>query len=127
MGLTFLAAGNCTPEALSSIIMIRKGEKGFGVSNSLGSSSLNIFLALGVPWFIQNLLRWNESGAYSCVQIRSNGIELTVLLLFVSVVILYTVFSVSKYRLSKSVGFILLFGYFVLINLSVLFEMGTFF
>lgn len=126
MGLTFLAAGSCTPEALSSILMIRKGENGVGVSNSLGSSSLDIFLSLGIPWFIRNLLHWKDPNAYSSVRIDSNGIESTILLLFLSVVILYTVFALSKYRLSKTVGFILFIGYLVLIVLSVLFEMNVF-
>lgn len=116
MGLTILAIGNCMPEALSSIMMIRKGENGIGVSNSLGSCSLNVFLALGLPWFIRNLLRLNECNAYSCVQIQSNGIKTMVLLLFISMIILYTVFSISKYRLNKSVGFTLFIGYLILIS-----------
>lgn len=126
MGLTFLAAGSCTPEALSSVMMIRKGEKGVGVSNSLGSSTLDIFLSLGVPWFIKNLLQWNDSIQQPSVRVDSNGIETTILLLFLSVVILYTVLWFAKYRLSKSVGLCLFLGYLVLIMLSVSFEMNLF-
>lgn len=124
MGLTFLAAGNCTPEALSSILMIRKGERGVGVSNSMGSSTLDIFLSLGGPWFVQNLLQWNRGDPNPAVQI--NGIESTILLLLASVIILYVILSLAKYRLSKTVGLSLFLGYLVLAILSVSSEMNIF-
>lgn len=120
MGLTFLAAGNCTPEALSSIIMIRKGERGVGVSNSLGSSTLDIFLSLGVTWFVSNLLRWSCKNPNPSVDIR--GIESTIFLLLVSVVILYVILTLSKYRLSKFVGVSLLLAYSCLATLSVMIQ-----
>lgn len=126
MGLTFLAAGNCTPEAICVILMIRSGEKGVGVSNSLGSCSLNIFLSLGLPWFFRNLVLWMNSNAPPCVQIDSMGIRPTVLLLFLSVLVLYVILTLSRYRLSRDVGLTLLASYTVLIILSVLFEMDLF-
>lgn len=124
MGLTLLAAGNCTPETICNILMIRRGEKGVGVSNSLGSCSLNIFLSLGVPWLIRNLLQWNSYNTNPTVQLDSNGIESTVLLLFLSVFLLYIIMSLSGYRLSKTVGLSLFISYLILIILSVLFEMN---
>lgn len=127
MGLTFLAAGNCTPEAMCVILMIRSGEKSVGVSNSLGSSSLNIFLSLGLPWFIRNLVLWTNSNVSNpCIQIDSLGIRPTVLLLFLSVLLLYAILTISRYRLSRNVGLSLLGSYSVLIVLSVLFEMDLF-
>lgn len=129
MGLVFLAAGNCTPEAICVILMIRSGEKGVGVSNSLGSCSLNIFLSLGLPWFFRNFVLWmnnNSSADTPCVQIDSLGIRPTVLLLFLSVLVLYVILALSRYRLSRNVGLCLLASYSVLIILSVLFEMDLF-
>lgn len=125
MGLVFLAAGNCTPEAICVILMIRSGEKSVGVSNSLGSCSLNIFLSLGLPWFFRNVVLWMNSNSNEtpCVQIDSMGIRPTVLLLFLSVLVLYVILTLSRYRLSRNVGLCLLASYSVLIILSVLFEM----
>uniref|UniRef100_T1GWN9 Sodium/calcium exchanger membrane region domain-containing protein n=2 Tax=Megaselia scalaris TaxID=36166 RepID=T1GWN9_MEGSC len=60
MGLTFLAAGSATPEAVSSAISVRKGDSGIGVSNSLGANSLAILLSLGLPWFIKNCITFNS-------------------------------------------------------------------
>lgn len=124
--MTFLAFGNCTPEALSSVLMIRKGERGVGVSNSLGSSTLDIFLSLGVPWFVRNLMQWNIENQNPSVQIASSGTGTTILLLLASVVILYVVLSIAKYRLSKSVGLVLILGYIGLAVLSVSLEMDVF-
>ncbi|XP_055302268.1 sodium/potassium/calcium exchanger 4-like [Sitodiplosis mosellana] len=125
MGLTFLSFGNCMPEAFSSIFMIRKGERGFGVSNSLGSSTLDILLSLGLPWFVRNLLQW-ETNQNLSVHIESSGIGFTILLLFASVVVLYAILSSSKYRLSRPVGFVLILAYTVLAILSVSLEMDVF-
>lgn len=125
MGMTFLAAGNCTPEALSSILMIRKGERGVGVSNSLGSSSLDIFLSLGVPWFVRNLMQWYNSSPNPSVILESSGTGPTTLLLLASVIILYVILSVAKYRLSKIVGLSLFVGYTILAVLSVSLEMNV--
>ncbi|XP_031638472.1 sodium/potassium/calcium exchanger 3-like [Contarinia nasturtii] len=124
MGMTFLAAGNCTPEALSSILMIRKGERGIGVSNSLGSSTLDIFLSLGVPWFVRNLLQWYNSNPNPSVLLESSGTGPTILLLLASVFLLYVILSIAKYRLTKLVGLSLFLGYTILAILSVSLEMN---
>lgn len=106
--------------------MIRKGDKGVGVSNSLGSSTLDIFLSLGVPWFFINLMKLNRTNLNPSVLIESSGIELGILLLFTSVVILYVTLFLAKYRLSKPVGLVLILGYTVLVVLSVSLEMDVF-
>lgn len=126
MGLTVLAAGNCLPEAISSILMVCKGEKGVGVSNSLGSCSLDILLSLGVPWLIKNLLNLNGSGEMAGVEIKSNGIRYTVFLLFASIVALYLILSVAKYRLQRSVGIVLGVSYLILVTFSILLEIDVF-
>lgn len=105
--------------------MIRKGERGVGVSNSLGSSTLDIFLSLGVPWFVRNLMQWTSANQNPSVHIESNGIGSTILLLFASVVILYVILSICKYRLSRPVGIVLMLAYTVLAVLSVSLEMDV--
>lgn len=106
--------------------MIRKGERGVGVSNSLGSSTLDIFLSLGVPWFVRNLMQWNTTNQNPSVQIASSGTGSTILLLLASVVFLYVVLSIAKYRLSRPVGLVLILGYTGLAVLSVSLEMDVF-
>lgn len=125
VGLTFLAMGNCAPEAISSLTMIMKGENGIGVSNSLGSSSLNVLLSLGCPWLIQNLLKWNDSNVHPHVEL-DRSIFWTACLLLISILSLYAIFALAKYRLQRSVGLALALVYSILIIGSILIEMDMF-
>lgn len=118
IGLTILAAGNCLPEAISSIITVRRGDNGVGVSNSLGSCTLDILLSLGVPWLIRNLMHPNEDG----VILRSSSIRYTTILLFLSILLLYLILTLARYRLHATVGLSLLGAYTILAIISLLFE-----
>lgn len=126
MGLTFLAAGGCMPEGISSVLMVRKGEGGVGVSNSLGANSLAILMSLGIPWLIRNILHRNVPGK-EFVQINSFHIEYTILLLLLSVIALYVVLTLSRYRLKRTVGLALIAVYSVIITLGVCLELNLFF
>lgn len=126
MGLTFLAAGGCMPEGISSVLMIRKGEGGVGVSNSLGANSLAILMSLGIPWLVRNILHRNVPGK-DAVQINSYGIEYTILLLLLATIALYIILTLSRYRLKRTVGLALIMVYSVIITLGILLEMNVFF
>ncbi|KAH8246083.1 hypothetical protein KR026_006242, partial [Drosophila bipectinata] len=124
MGLTFLAAGSTMPEAVSSLISLRNGENGIGVSNSLGANSLAILLSLGVPWFIKNCIHY---GSGEPQQVGTQGIEYNILILIISTIALFIILSFSGYRLTKRVGVALFTVYAVFIVLQILIEMNVFF
>lgn len=126
MGLTFLAAGGCMPEGISSVLSVRKGDSGVGVSNSLGANSLAILMSLGIPWLIKNILNRNDPENSSIV-IASYGIEYTILLLLIAVIALYIVLTLSRYRLKKTVGLALISIYLILITIGILLELNIFF
>lgn len=126
MGLTFLAAGGCMPEGISSVIQIRKGKGGIGVSNSLGANSLAILMSLGIPWLIKNILNRNVPGKES-ILLNSSSTEYNILILLIAVITLYVVLTLAKYRLKRSVGLSLISAYSVFITLGVLLEMNVFF
>lgn len=126
MGLTFLAAGGCMPEGISSVIQIRKGKGGIGVSNSLGANSLAILMSLGIPWLIKNILNRNMPGKES-ILLNSSSTEYNILILLIAVITLYVVLTLAKYRLKRSVGLSLISAYSVFITLGVLLEMNVFF
>ena len=44
------------PDALSSILVAKNGQGDMAVANVLGSNVFNIFLGLGLPWFIKTLI-----------------------------------------------------------------------
>merc|ERR1719487_2831642 len=57
MGLTFLAMGTSIPDALGSISVAQDGEGDMAVSNAVGSNVFDICIGLGLPWFIDLLIR----------------------------------------------------------------------
>lgn len=126
MGLTFLAAGGCMPEGISSVLMVRKNEGGVGVSNSLGANSLAILMSLGIPWLIRNILNRNIPGK-NAIQITSEGIGYLISLLLLAAFSLYLVLTLSRYRLKKTVGIVLMSIYLVIITFGILLELNVFF
>jgi len=123
MGLTFLAAGGCLPEAASAIIMARKGDGAMGVSNSLGSNSLAVLFSLGLPWFLRTMVNiGQDKQAY--ITIYNNGIEFTILLLLLAVVSLYLIISCNGYRLKRIVGASLIGTYACFVTVAILMNMG---
>lgn len=113
------------PEGISSVLTVRKGEGGVGVSNSLGANSLAILMSLGIPWMIKNIMHRNDS-EHSSIKINSSSMEYNILLLLLAVIALYIVLTVSRYRLKKSVGFTLITVYAVFISFGVMLEMNVF-
>lgn len=126
MGLTFLAAGGCLPEGISSVLLMRKKEGGFGVSNSLGANSLAILMSLGIPWFIRNIMYRNTPGKQTII-LHPYTTEYNMLLLLLAILSLFTVLTIAKYRLKRSVGCTLISIYILLITLGILMASGAFF
>lgn len=126
MGLTFLAFGGCMPEAISAVIVARKGSGQMGVSNSLGANSLAVLFSLGLPWFVRTMV----GGAWTtgaCIRIFSNGIEYTILTILLAVATLYTSIAVAGYKLRKRVGLVIAIGYAILIVFAILVELDILF
>mmetsp|Transcript_12587 Transcript_12587/g.45935 ORF Transcript_12587/g.45935 Transcript_12587/m.45935 type:complete len:726 (+) Transcript_12587:227-2404(+) len=56
IGIVILSAGTSVPDAVSSVLVAREGKGDMAVANVLGSNVFNIFLGLGLPWFINGLI-----------------------------------------------------------------------
>ena len=126
MGLTFLAFGGCMPEAISAVIVARKGSGQMGVSNSLGANSFAVLFSLGIPWFIRTMV----SGAWTTnayIRIFSHGIEYTILTLLLAVATLYCSVAIAGYKLRKKVGLVIAIGYVILISFAILVELDVLF
>jgi Ca2+/Na+ antiporter len=52
MGLIIMAAGTSVPDTLASVVVAMAGMGDMAVANAVGSNTFNIFLGLGLPWFI---------------------------------------------------------------------------
>ncbi|XP_045784693.1 sodium/potassium/calcium exchanger 4-like isoform X3 [Maniola jurtina] len=123
MGMTFLAFGGCLPEACSIFIMSRRGEGGIGVSNALGANTLAILFALGLPWLIKTLTLLVQ-GYDTAVTINSAGIDFIVGSLLVAACCLWIALYIGKFKLRRSVGFLLAALYLIFITFAILVEMG---
>lgn len=126
MGLTFLAFGGCMPEAISAVIVARKGSGQMGVSNALGANSLAVLFSLGLPWFIRTM---TDGAGFNDAQIQiySHGIEFTIMGLLLAVATLYLSITVAGYKLRKKVGGVLAIGYVVLATFAILVELDVLF
>lgn len=127
IGLTFLAFGGCMPEAISAVIIARKGSGQMGVSNALGANCLAVLFSLGFPWFISTMKNgagW--TGAY--IRIYSYGIEYTIIAIIFAVLTLYLIIAAAGYKLRKLVGVFLGLAYLffacfaILVELEIIFE-----
>lgn len=127
MGLTFLAFGGCMPEAISAIIIARKGSGQMGVSNALGANSFAVLFSLGIPWFIRTMYdgaRFGFDQAY--IRIFTDGIEFTIMGLLLAVATLYITLAIAGFRMKPSVGIILALGYCALATAAILEELHIF-
>lgn len=123
LGLTFLAAGACLPEAISIILMSRKGEGSMGVSNALGANTMNILLSLGLPWFIKTMIVNNGKGRASFIEIASGAIEYTILSLILVVCALFITLYFNNFKLQKKTGIILTVIYLIFLTCTLVAEL----
>lgn len=121
MGLTFLAAGGCLPEAISSVIMARKGEGAMGISNSLGANTLDVLLCLSLPWLLKAAISGRPT------RLGSQGLRYSLLaLLAATVVYRWGVVELFGRKAGKPLGAVCLVLYLAYITIAVLVELNFF-
>ncbi|CAG9859944.1 unnamed protein product [Phyllotreta striolata] len=123
MGITFLAIGAGVPEAASSIAVVKHGNGAMGISNSLGSNTLDILLCLGLPWLLKSSLASDNKW----VNINSSGLQYSAFSLLVTLVAFYLAIWVNKFKLNKWVGLYTLIVYLIFIVFASLIELNVFF
>ncbi|XP_017965686.1 sodium/potassium/calcium exchanger 3 isoform X2 [Drosophila navojoa] len=126
MGITFLAAGTSVPEAVSSVIVAKRGHGSMGICNSIGSNTFDILLCLGVPWLIKAVFFPIQSGQ-NYVAINSAGLEYSAITLLSTLFLLYLTFSMNKFKLDTKVGIACLVIYLVFMVFASLIELNVFF
>ncbi|XP_045188506.2 probable sodium/potassium/calcium exchanger CG1090 [Mercenaria mercenaria] len=120
MGLTFIAFGVSLPDVISSVIVVREGLGDMAVSNAVGSNVFDILICLGVPWFIQSLIKG------SAVQVYSEGLLYATLTLLGTVVFLLVSTHINGWRLTKKYGLMLMLVYILFTILTSLYELNVF-
>ncbi|KAH8374172.1 hypothetical protein KR200_006564, partial [Drosophila serrata] len=116
MGITFLAAGTSVPEIVSSYIVSKKGHGAMAICNAVGSNTFDILICLGLPWFLQGLIR-------SVVRFESSSLHITTAMLVVTAFIMYFSLLGCRFTLGKIVGWICFISYLIFIAIACVLEM----
>ncbi|XP_065365641.1 sodium/potassium/calcium exchanger 4-like [Calliphora vicina] len=122
MGLVILAAGTSIPEAISSVIVTKKGYGSMAVCNAIGSNTIDILLCLGGPWLVKSLY-FPISSTRHAVSLISDGLAYSSACLLVSAVLLYIFFMITRFQLGRTVGILSLSTYITFITVAVTIEM----
>jgi len=117
MGMTFLAAGSSIPDVMASVIVIRQGSADMALSNAIGSNVFDM-LCLGVPWFLKSAIV--QPG--TPVQIQSQSIMISALLLIGSIVFTVIAIHLNNWKLDFKLGIVFLLVYIVFVALATLLE-----
>jgi len=117
MGLTFLAMGTSIPDALGSLAVAEKGEGDMAVSNAVGSNVFDICIGLGLPWFIKCV-----AGSGPIPIDDTDMVIPSVIILIAIIVLLFSTFAISGWRLINQVGYVLLSAYVAFVIYSLVYE-----
>eukprot|EP00951_Prasinocladus_malaysianus_P022439 scaffold187940_cov37-Prasinocladus_malaysianus.AAC.1 len=104
MGVTVLAAGTSIPDALSSIVVAKQGQGNMAVANAIGSNVFDIWLGLGLPWWIFLLVqKIKDQKPGLCVSTKE--LMPNVIILFSVLIFYFGILIVCKFKLYVKVGF----------------------
>jgi K+-dependent Na+/Ca+ exchanger-like protein len=101
VALTVLAAGTSVPDMFASMAVARQGRGDMAIANAVGSNIFDILVGLGLPWILAMAL------GSSAVHIDTTGLMASALLLFGTVILLF-IFLLTKLKLSRWEGWVLL-------------------
>ena len=106
IGITVVALGTSLPELVTSIVALARGQNNISLGNLIGSNVFNVFAVLGITSLIQEL------STKSILLFLDFGVMLAVMLVFG-----YYLF--IRKKISRTAGFVLLFGYISYILFTV--------
>ena len=120
MGLVVLAAGTSIPDALSSVVVAKEGEGDMAVANAIGSNVFNIFLGIGLPMILTQMI-YDEPYV-----VRDKWpIIVSSIMLIVITIIMYIALYMNRWILSPKLSWGLLIMFPIYIVLNVLLDNGT--
>lgn len=102
IALTILAAGTSVPDLLSSLIVAKKNRGDMAVSNAVGSNTFDILICLGLPWLIYILITQKN------VVVATENLISSVFLLFFTVIAMFFVLAIRKFKIGHRSGYLLL-------------------
>jgi Ca2+/Na+ antiporter len=100
---------------MSSIIVAKQGRGGMAISNALGSNVFDILIGLGIPWLILILSQ------QSSLDVATSNITSHIFLLLASVVGMFIIFLITRWRVNRLVGTLFL-GAYLLYLISIILQ-----
>ncbi|XP_063848193.1 sodium/potassium/calcium exchanger Nckx30C-like isoform X4 [Scylla paramamosain] len=129
MGLTILAAGTSVPDLITSVIVARKGFGDMAVSSSVGSNLFDVTCGLPIPWLlfalgevVKNLLNGRDPGDINPIEVKSEGMACSIMLLFGMLMFVIVAIACSKWKMNKGLGMTMFVLYFIFVMVSLFFE-----
>ena len=107
VALVILAAGTSIPDMISSIIVAKQGRGGMAISNAIGSNIFDIFIGLGLPWFLISYYKGSK------IKVENTGLDESIILLFASVILIFLILVFNKWQIKKFIGYILVGTYVI--------------
>lgn len=121
MGLTVLAAGTSIPDLITSVLVARKGYGDMAVSSSVGSNLFDVTIGLPLPWLIWSILHNGDA-----FEVVSSGLFCSTIMLFAMLLTVVISIGVCKWRMSKTLGVLMLILYVLFVVFSVLLQKNVF-
>lgn len=122
MSVTVLAAGTSIPDAISSVLVARKGHGDMALSSSIGSNVFDVTFGLPVPWLLATLV----VRPMSVVRVHSASLHLQVATLMVMVVAVIGSIHCFKWRISKPLGVAFFLLYVLFLAEAICLELNVF-
>lgn len=107
VGITVVAIGTSVPDLISSVIVAKRGRHGMAINNAIGSNTFDILIGLGLPFLLYMLIKGEG------FKLDSDNLVFSVSILLGSAVLLLFYFLISKWKLYRWFGIILVGLYIV--------------
>lgn len=113
IALTVLAGGTSIPDMISSVIVARQGRGDMAVSNAVGSNTFDILVCLGLPWLCVTLFTGRD------VVVATENLASSVFLLFSTVVAMFLVLAIQRFKIGRYSGYFLLALYLLYLGYAM--------
>ncbi|KAF0769271.1 sodium/potassium/calcium exchanger 5-like [Aphis craccivora] len=124
MGITLLAIGMSVPEMVSSIAVARQGQGTMALCTALSSSTFDVLICLGVPWFIKAMWFHKENSSAS-INVHSKSLDDSAIAVMLSTIGFMILMCAKTFVLTKKSGGFLVFIWLFICSAMVYNEYAT--
>ena len=107
IGITVVAIGTSVPDLISSVIVAKQGRHGMAINNAIGSNTFDILIGLGLPFLLYMLIKGEG------FELASENLTFSVSILLGSAILLLFYFLISRWKIYRWVGILLIALYIV--------------